>query len=209
MTGSILTKNKTHSGKLKEIPIIGMNCFIEEEEGDWLKAEVASWHKTLFPNVMIPHDFFNDKIFGLRGSDPNTIKNNSDRLSVHLYDIDFKTKKIEYMNVLYGESEEDENVGGQGIYFCLRLMPAIYSQGAFAHEVAYIGQTTKGIKERFRSHVKTPALKLLRAETVVFISYPEEFFSKEQINWAERQYIKLLSPLLNDKETSELAANGE
>jgi predicted GIY-YIG superfamily endonuclease len=92
----------------------------------------------------------------------------------------------------------------QGIYFCLRqVASAYYELGDFLDEIVYIGKTIN-IQQRFSQHHKKDAFDFLDVYKVLFISYNPDFYSESDLLWAERQYIDMLKPILNDRHCSGL-----
>jgi hypothetical protein len=114
------------------------------------------------------------------------------------------------ININPTKTENGRLCFSQGIYFCLREAPLIKSeQFDYFHEIIYVGKTIN-IEQRFSQHHKKEAFKFLGIDRVIFVGYNPKYYSESDLLWAERQYINMLKPILNDCSASCLTdGNGE
>lgn len=91
-----------------------------------------------------------------------------------------------------------------GVYFCERcICGSEFDDDSFLCEICYVGKTNN-LKSRFQNHHKMPAFDFLNVNNILFLAMPD--YSQTDILWAERQYINLLRPLLNDRNSCTLMA---
>lgn len=102
-------------------------------------------------------------------------------------------------------SDGDKNiVTSQGIYFVFRHFGFEDIDGDHAFECVYIGKTNN-LLNRFSQHHKKAAFIKLRCSICYFVQYSPDFYTEFDLLWAERQYINLLKPILNDCSASYLS----
>ena len=77
----------------------------------------------------------------------------------------------------------------QGIYFCVR-----WSTGS-EKEIWYIGKASN-FRNRWRNHHKFQALRAIQDVTVFCLCL--DGYSQQQIDYAEKAYIKMLKPVFNN-----------
>jgi hypothetical protein len=77
----------------------------------------------------------------------------------------------------------------QGIYFCVRKI--IF----FPPEIWYIGKAGN-FRNRWKNHHKLEALRAI--QDVIVYCLPLDDYSKDQIDYAEKAYIKMLTPVFNN-----------
>ena len=96
----------------------------------------------------------------------------------------------------------------QGVYFCIRCLPSGEQGWDFHNEIIYVGKTNN-ICQRFSSHHKKKAFEFLGFDRLIFISYKVDLYSESDVLWAERQYIEMLKPILNDRHCLGLLSSDE
>ena len=101
--------------------------------------------------------------------------------------------------------DEDDLIDGwkknQGIYFCLRNTPIDASE--YHNEVVYVGKANN-LLQRFSQHHKKKSLEFLGCDRIIFLTYNPEYYTESDVLWAERQYIDMLKPVLNDRNDAPL-----
>ena len=127
-------------------------------------------------------------------------------LSVNLWDFNSfgKLEEKQGIAVVNDEEEHDEVEGeeyedpffSQGVYFCVRHLDAINDRSF--DEIVYIGKTSN-LERRFSQHHKKNAFDFLGVGQIYFVSYNPKYYSESDVLWAERQYIDMLKPILNDR----------
>ncbi len=132
---------------------------------------------------------------------------------MYRFDLDAIFPKLKTPMTLFGENIHDVSNVKQGVYFCVRAIAsynaklAAFSEGARdngtldamsnVQEIVYIGKAND-LKSRFAQHHKMALLRRLNVTAVYFIEYNPDVYSELECLWAEREYIKLLRPILND-----------
>ena len=154
----------------------------------------------------IPHHLFADLL--LSGSDGNLQYPSLPKYCIQFIDWIASCGIIRCNDTEYnGSGFINDDVDGdykdkhfsQGVYFCLRESPLIQSDGyGCFHEIIYVGKTND-IEQRFTQHHKKEAFKFLNIDRVMLIGYNPEYYTESDLLWAERQYIDMLKPVLNDR----------
>lgn len=96
----------------------------------------------------------------------------------------------------------------QGVYFCFRSLPSGDEGCDWHNEIIYIGKTNN-LCQRFSSHHKKKAFEFLGFDRLIFIGYNVDLYSESDVLWAERQYIEMLKPILNDRHCLGLLSSDE
>lgn len=103
--------------------------------------------------------------------------------------LDSKMPSIDYVIYLDHIKSFSDFPTDQGIYFCVR-----WSTGS-EKEIWYVGKAGN-FRNRWKNHHKFHALRAI--QEVVVYCLPLEGYSQQQIDYAERAYIKMLTPVFNN-----------
>lgn len=103
--------------------------------------------------------------------------------------LDSKITSINHVIFLDYVESFSEFPTNQGIYFCVR-----WSTGS-EKEIWYVGKAGN-FRNRWKNHHKIQALKAIQDVTIFCLSL--DSYSREQINYAEQAYIKMLQPVFNN-----------
>lgn len=189
----------TNTSLQKFIPVLGVNC--KTEEWDFEPYVINPNSKDF------PHTAFDDCVHNLCTQDDPVYY---ERFHPSILDVidgwSFHITKNGRPDI--SEEADIEAAQSQGIYFVQRSIP--YNEGGDqAYETVYVGKTNNFLN-RFNQHHKQKAFDLLGCYKIYFLRYNSDVFTEMDLLWAERQYINLLKPILNDCSASCLPdGNGE
>jgi len=199
----------TNTSLQKFIPVLGVNC--KTEDWDFKEYVINSTQENF------SHTDFDNCIGTLCGNDIEdfpfqpSILNLIEAYWFHLN----CDARIEWTDdgwtdeskKNFDSCSDRKTAQNQGIYFVTRSI--LYDSGYYAFEVVYVGKTAN-FYNRFAQHHKQKAFSFLKCHGIHFLRYNAEIFTEFDLLWAERQYINLLKPILNDCSASCLTDdNGE
>ena len=185
----------------KKIPIATRDFCVLSESEKWL--ETCNYEAKGF----LPHNNFVNPFFDLDVGDLNAefFPPNC----VAIYDLTLENgcylssdNFIGAVNPCDEDDLVDEWETTQGIYFCIRIVP-VQDANDYLNEVIYVGKANN-ILQRFSRHHKKKSLEFLGCERIIFITYNPDYFTESDVLWAERQYIDMLKPMLNDRNDAPL-----